>query len=105
MTQLEVMLNNIYTLGMRGGGGLLGIWGLYIFFKSLFGEGGRNPTRIVVSVLMIVAAGAMFQPLPKLVEIGKDTGSQLGGGSGYSMPAPEGIDNSPAPGPTVSSAL
>ena len=67
--------------------GLLWRLGLYIFFKSLFGEGGlANPVRIVVSVLAIVAAGAMFQLLPKLVEIGKDTGSQLSGGGGYSMP-------------------
>ncbi|MDA0250151.1 MAG: hypothetical protein O2892_09640 [Actinomycetota bacterium] len=104
MTQIEMMLNNVYTLGMRAGGGLLGIWGLYIFFKSLFGEGGRNPARIVVSVLMIVAAGAMFQLLPKLVEIGKDTGSQLGGG-GYSMPAPAGVDAIAVSGLTVHAAL
>lgn len=105
MTQIEVMLNNIYMLGMRAGGGLLGVWGLYIFFKSLFGEGGRNPVRIVVSVLMIVAAGAMFQLLPKLVEIGKDTGTQLGGGSGYSMPAPTGLNTAVLPGLTVPAAL
>ena len=104
MTQIEMMLNNIYTLGLRAGGGLLGIWGLYIFFKSLFGEGGRNPARIVISVLMIVAAGAMFQLLPKLVEIGKDTGSQLTGG-GYSMPAPAGVDTGSGAGLTVVYAL
>jgi hypothetical protein len=105
MTQIEVMLNNIYMLGMRAGGGLLGIWGLYIFFKTLFGEGGRNPVRIVVSVLMIVAAGAMFQLLPQLVEIGKDTGNQLGGGSGYSMPAPAGIGVASQPTLPARSAL
>lgn len=104
MTQIELMLNNIYTLGMRAGGGLLGIWGLYIFFKSLFGEGGRNPARVVVSVLVILAGAALFQLLPKLVEIGKDTGSQLTGG-GYSMPAPAGLDTGSGAGLTVAYAL
>lgn len=88
MTQLEQMLQNTYQLGFRGGGLLLGIWGLYIFFKSLFGEGGRNPVRIVVSVLTIIAGAAIFQLLPALISVGKDTGSQLGGGGGYSMPDP-----------------
>lgn len=89
MTQLETMLNNIYTLGFRGGGLLLGIWGLYIFFKSIFGEGGRNPVRIVVATLTIIAGAAIYQLLPALISVGKDTGNQLGGGSsGYSMPAP-----------------
>jgi hypothetical protein len=84
MTDIEVLLNNIYTLGFRGGGVLLGIWGLYIFFRSLFGEAGRNPVRIVMSVLLIVAGAAIFQMLPQLIETGKNTGGQIGGG-GYGM--------------------
>lgn len=85
MTDIEVLLNNIYTLGFRSGGVLLGIWGLYIFFKSLFGEAGRNPVRIVMSVLLIVAGAAIFQMLPTLIETGKNTGGQIGGGGGYGM--------------------
>lgn len=84
MTDIEVLLNNIYTLGFRAGGVLLGIWGLYIFFRSLFGEAGRNPVRIVMSVLLIVAGAAIFQMLPQLIETGKNTGGQIGGG-GYGM--------------------
>ena len=91
MTQIEVLLNNIHQLGFRAGGVLLGIWGLYIFFKSIFGEGGRNPVRIVMSVLMIVGGAAAFQMLPTLISVGKDTGGQISGG-GYSMPAPAGLD-------------
>ncbi|MDT5085358.1 MAG: hypothetical protein QOJ61_2401 [Mycobacterium sp.] len=86
MTDIEVLLNNIYTLGFRAGGVLLGIWGLYIFFRSLFGEAGRNPVRIVMSVLLIVAGAAIFQLLPTLIQTGKNTGGQIGGGGGgYGM--------------------
>lgn len=107
MTQLETMLNNIYTLGFRGGGLLLGIWGLYIFFKSLFGEGGRNPVRIAVATLTIIAGAAIYQLLPSLISVGKDTGNQLGGGSsGYSMPAPNGhLDLSATRPPAAPEAL
>lgn len=102
MTQLETMLNNIYTLGFRGGGLLLGIWGLYIFFKSLFGEGGRNPVRIVIATLTVIAGAAIYQLLPALISVGKDTGNQLGGGgSGYSMPAPAHLVDLNPPHPTA----
>ena len=102
MTQVEVLLSNIHQLGFRAGGVLLGIWGLYIFFKSIFGEGGRNPARIVMSVLMIVGGAAAFQMLPTLISVGKDTGGQISGG-GYSMPAPTSLDNhaDPAAPPTL----
>ena len=64
---------------------MLGIWGIYYFFRNLFGEAGRNPVRIVVSVLVIVGAGAVYGILPTLLGAGQNTGNQLTGGGGYSM--------------------
>lgn len=94
MTPIEVLINNVYQIGFRAGGGILALWGLYIFFKTIFGEGGRNPVRIVGAVLVIIAGGAIFQLLPHLVDIGKQTGGVMSGGAGgYSMPAPARISD------------
>lgn len=92
MSQIEVLLNNIRALMASAGGSILGIWGMVIFFKALFAEGGRNPVRLAVAALMIVGAGAVFTMIPTLLQAGQDTGQQVGGGGGYSMPAPARID-------------
>jgi len=99
---MEVLLNNIHQLGFRAGGVLIGIWGLYVFFKSIFGAGGLQPVRLITAVLMVVLGAAAFQMLPKLISVGQDTGGQISGG-GYSMHAPAGLENSapPAGWPTL----
>lgn len=87
MTSIEVLLNNLNVAAYSAGASALGLWGLFYFFRTLFGEGGRNPVKLAVAAMAITGAGGMFALLPTLLSAGQDTGHQLGGGS-YSMPAP-----------------
>lgn len=88
MTDIQVLLENIRVVVAGASGSLLGLWGVYYFFKNLFGEAGRNPVKIVVSGLAITGAAGVFSMIPSLISAGGHTGEQVGGGGGYSMPAP-----------------
>ncbi|MGJ6127464.1 hypothetical protein QN239_33325 [Mycolicibacterium sp. Y3] len=96
MTDIEVLLNNFQVLAVRAGSSLLGIWAVYYFFRNLFGEAGRNPVKIVVSIICIAGAAAAFTLIPRAISTGSNTGEQVGGGGGYSMPAPVGLQGQSA---------
>lgn len=85
MTDIEVLLANWTQLAVRLGSSLLFLWGIYFFFKNLFGENGRHVGKIVVSVLTIILAAAAFKIIPTLISVGENTGQQTtGGGGSYS---------------------
>ncbi|CAN7695630.1 hypothetical protein [Mycolicibacterium frederiksbergense] len=88
MTDLQVLLENIRVVAMGCAGTLLLLWGIFYFFRNLFGEAGRNPVKIAVSALAITGAAGVFAMIPSLISAGSNTGEQIGGGGGYSMPAP-----------------
>lgn len=87
MSDIQILLENIQALAMGCASTLLGLWALYFFFKNLFGEAGRNPVKIAVALLAITAAAGGFALIPTLISAGGNTGEQIGGGGGYSMPA------------------
>ena len=88
MTDLQVLLENIRVVAVGCAGTLLLLWGIFYFFRNLFGEAGRNPVKIAVSALAITGAAGVFAMIPSLISAGQNTGEQIGGGGGYSMPAP-----------------
>lgn len=91
MTDIQVLLENIKVVVMGCAGTLLLLWGVFYFFKNLFGEAGRNPVKIAVSALAITGAAGVFAMIPSLISAGSSTGEQIGGGGGYSMPAFTGL--------------
>lgn len=88
MTDIQVLLDNIRAVAVACASTLLGLWAIYYFFKNLFGEAGRNPVKIVGAIIAIAGAAAGFALIPSLISAGSNTGTQIGGGSGYSMHAP-----------------
>lgn len=96
MTDIQVLLENIRVVVVSCAGTLLLLWGIFYFFKNLFGEAGRNPVKIAVSALAITGAAGVFAMIPSLISAGNSTGEQIGGGSGYSMPEFSGLPTSPA---------
>lgn len=91
MTDIQVLLENIKVVVLACAGTLLLLWGVYYFFRNLFGEAGRNPVKIAVAALTIAGAAAVFAMIPALIKAGSSTGEQIGGGSSYSMPAFTGL--------------
>jgi hypothetical protein len=105
MTDIEVLLNNFRVVAYSAGGSVLMLWGLYYFFRNLFGEGGRNPVKIAVSELAITGASGVFAMIPSLISAGSNTGGQVtGGGGSYSMQAPADLTGSTADNVTHLSA-
>jgi hypothetical protein len=89
MTDIEVLLSNIKVVIASASGTVLFIWGVYYLFRTLFGEGGRNPVKIVMAAGVIALAAGIFYMIPSLLSAGGNTGKQIGGGGGaYGMPAP-----------------
>lgn len=95
MTDIQVLLDNIKVVVTSCAGTLLLLWGIFYFFKNLFGEAGRNPVKIAVSALAITGAAGVFAMIPSLISAGSSTGEQIGGGSSYSMPAFTGLPTAP----------
>ncbi|AQA07071.1 hypothetical protein BVC93_31775 (plasmid) [Mycobacterium sp. MS1601] len=100
MTDIQVLLQNIQVVATGISGTLLMLWGLFYFFKNLFGEGGRQPVKIAIGAAVIAGAAGVYSLIPSLIDAGSSTGEQIGGGGGYSMPAfnvvpsPIAVDNS-----------
>ncbi|CQD23285.1 hypothetical protein H7I87_08075 [Mycobacterium timonense] len=88
MTDIQVLLNNIRAVVLGCASTLLMLWAFYYFFRQLFGQGGRDPVKIVVALVAIAGAAGGFALIPALLSAGDSTGKQIGGGGGYSMPAP-----------------
>lgn len=102
MTSIQVLLQNIQVVATGCAGTLLLLWGFFYFFRNLFGEGGRQPVKIAIGAAVIAGAAGVYSLIPSLIDAGSDTGKQIGGGGGYSMPAfnvvpsPIAVDDSPA---------
>lgn len=88
MTGIQVLLENIKVVALACTSTVLLLWAIWYFFRNLFGEAGRNPVKIAVSLVAIAGAGAGYALIPAVLSAGSDTGTQIGGGSSYSMPAP-----------------
>lgn len=88
MTDIQVLLNNIKAVAVGCASTLLMLWAFYSFFRQLFSQGGRDPVKIVVALVSIAGAAGGFALIPALLSAGDSTGKQIGGGGGYSMPAP-----------------
>lgn len=96
MTDIQVLLENVRVVATGCAGTLLLLWGLFYFFKNLFGEGGRQPVKIAIGAAVIAGAAGVYSLIPALIDAGSSTGEQIGGGGGYSMPAFNGVPSSPA---------
>lgn len=91
MTDIQVLLNNIRAVVLGCASTLLMLWALFYFFRQLFGQAGRDPVKIVVALVAIAGAAGRFALIPALLSAGDSTGKQIGGGGGYSMPAPDAL--------------
>ena len=96
MTDIQVLLQNIQVVATGASGTLLMLWGLFYFFKNLFGEGGRQPVKIAIGAAVIAGAAGVYSLIPALIDAGGSTGEQIGGGGGYSMPAFNVVPAAPA---------
>lgn len=103
MTDIQVLLNNIKAVILACASTLLIIWAIYYFFRQLFGPAGRDPVKIVVALVAIGGAAAGFALIPSVLSAGDSTGKQVGGGGGYSMPAPTPLQPSTTDTITVAS--